>query len=413
MILKASKRGGALDLARHLLKAENEHVEVHELRGFAGESLYEAMIETHAVARGTRCHKFLFSISLSPPEFETVPVSAFEEAIERVEARLGLLGQPRAIVFHEKEGRRHAHCVWSRIRLSTMTAVDLPHFKLKLMDLSRELYLEHDWRMPAGMMDRALRSPLNYSMAEWFKARRSGHSPTDIKAAFRQCWEVSDSPRALMSSLEQCGFFLARGDRRTAVAIDVNGGVYGLARWLGIRGRDVNARLELEEMPTVDEARARVRELVSGKTGTLLAEITEDFRAAAAVVERRRHELTQSHRALRKALRDEQATRTAVESLARAKRFRRGILGLWDRVSGAHRITAARNEEERIAADARDRREKDELVAKHLKERQALQLEVQRARRIQVHRMRRLLRDTSGAHAVARPLQRPHNFQRG
>ena len=33
MILHGNQRGGARDLALHLLKDENEHVEVHELAG--------------------------------------------------------------------------------------------------------------------------------------------------------------------------------------------------------------------------------------------------------------------------------------------------------------------------------------------------------------------------------------------
>ena len=35
MILVGSQRGGGRDLAHHLMKPENDHVEVHELRGFA------------------------------------------------------------------------------------------------------------------------------------------------------------------------------------------------------------------------------------------------------------------------------------------------------------------------------------------------------------------------------------------
>ena len=34
MILHGNQRGGAKNLALHLLKDENEHVEAHELRGF-------------------------------------------------------------------------------------------------------------------------------------------------------------------------------------------------------------------------------------------------------------------------------------------------------------------------------------------------------------------------------------------
>jgi hypothetical protein len=46
----------------------------------------------------------------------------FELAADEVERVLGLEGQPRAIVFHEKEGRRHAHVVWSRIDARAMRA---------------------------------------------------------------------------------------------------------------------------------------------------------------------------------------------------------------------------------------------------------------------------------------------------
>ncbi|MFT5129026.1 MAG: hypothetical protein ACI8W8_002646 [Rhodothermales bacterium] len=39
MILVGNQRAGAKDLARHLLKTENERVEVHELRGFVSSTL--------------------------------------------------------------------------------------------------------------------------------------------------------------------------------------------------------------------------------------------------------------------------------------------------------------------------------------------------------------------------------------
>ena len=43
MILKASERSGARQLASHLLKDENEHIELHDLRGFASDDLHEAL----------------------------------------------------------------------------------------------------------------------------------------------------------------------------------------------------------------------------------------------------------------------------------------------------------------------------------------------------------------------------------
>lgn len=127
MILVGNQRGGARDLARHLLKDENDHVDVHEIRGFASETLDGAFNEAYAISQGTRCKQFLFSLSLNPPETERVSTEAFERAIEQAETRLGLTGQPRAVVFHEKEGRRHAHAVWSRIKAEEMKAIQLSH----------------------------------------------------------------------------------------------------------------------------------------------------------------------------------------------------------------------------------------------------------------------------------------------
>jgi hypothetical protein len=107
MILKGSIRGNGSQLSRHLLNdRDNDHVELHEVRGFVGDDLDAAFLEAEAIAKGTRCQKFLFSLSLNPPESEDVSIDAFEAAIEMAEQQLGLNDQPRTVVFHEKDGRR-------------------------------------------------------------------------------------------------------------------------------------------------------------------------------------------------------------------------------------------------------------------------------------------------------------------
>jgi type IV secretory pathway TraG/TraD family ATPase VirD4 len=40
------------------------------------------------------------------------------------------------------------------------------------MEVSRELYLEHGWDMPRGMIDHALRNPLSFSREEYQQAKR-------------------------------------------------------------------------------------------------------------------------------------------------------------------------------------------------------------------------------------------------
>lgn len=188
-----------------------------------------------------------------------MPESAFEAAIERIEKKLGLEDQPRAFVFHEKNGRRHAHCVWSRIDADTMTARPLPHFKRRLMDVSRELYLEHEWRMPQGMLDSAMRDPTNFTLAEWQQAKRAGTDPRWIKQVVQSCWERSDSRKAFVSSLEAHGYLLARGDRRGFVILDHQGEVYSLPRMLDLKVKDVRARLgEGDDLPGVQETLAMI-----------------------------------------------------------------------------------------------------------------------------------------------------------
>lgn len=124
---------------------ENEHVQVHEVQGFMVDDVRGAFQEIEALAKGTRCQKPLFSLSLSPPKDANLSAKAFEKAIAKAEEVLGLSGQPRVIVFHEKgEHRdRHCHVVWSRMDVETMKAIPMPFNRLKMRDVSRELLIEH------------------------------------------------------------------------------------------------------------------------------------------------------------------------------------------------------------------------------------------------------------------------------
>lgn len=51
MILKGSQRGFGQNLAAHLMNArDNEHIHLHELRGFASDTLKEAFKEAEAIS---------------------------------------------------------------------------------------------------------------------------------------------------------------------------------------------------------------------------------------------------------------------------------------------------------------------------------------------------------------------------
>jgi len=188
---------------------DNEHVTLHHMRGFLADDLLGAFQETEAVSFGTKCRQYLFSLSLNPPPDAEVPMEDFEAAIAAVEKRLGLSGQPRAIVFHEKKGRRHAHCVWSRIDARQMPAINLPHFKMRLQDISRELYRRHAWKMPPGLIDGERVDPLNFTQIEAAQAQKSAHDPKDLKAFIIACWERSESAQTFKAAIAERGLALA------------------------------------------------------------------------------------------------------------------------------------------------------------------------------------------------------------
>ncbi|MFV0302501.1 MAG: relaxase/mobilization nuclease domain-containing protein [Paracoccus sp. (in: a-proteobacteria)] len=375
MILKASERKNAAELARHLMNTrDNDHVELHQVRGFLSDDLAGAFMEADAIAQGTRCRNFLFSLSLNPPERETVSVAAFEAAVEMAEQRLGLDGQPRAIVFHEKEGRRHAHAVWSRINAETMTARNLPFYKQKLTELSRELYLEHGWYMPRGLLDRALRNPLNFSRAEWQQAKRTQIDPRLLKAVFQDCWKRSDSVESLQAALDEKGYFLARGDRRGVVALDWRGEAYALSRYCGVKAKDVAARIgDAANLPSVTERHLWLAERMEGKLAAWARDETARHEKQALALKFQREQMVQRQRAQRRELDTVQAQRQADEQRQRAARVPKGIRGLWGWVSGQNRKIRLQNELEAQRAQERDRAEREAMIQKQLAERRVLQ----------------------------------------
>ena len=397
MIIKGTQRGGAAQLARHLLNTgENEHIEVRELRGFINDTLDGALREAQAVARGTRCRQFLFSVSFNPPEHAAVTDRDFRHAARQVEKQLGLTGQPRAIIVHEKDGRRHAHCVWSRIDSNQMKAINLPHFKIKLRTVSRELYLKHGWKMPVGLVDSRERNPLNFSRAEWQQAKRTGHDPKALKRIFQHCWAVSDSRPALSHVLEERGFYLALGDRRGVVAVDFRGEVYSLARYAGVRTKDVRARLgKGKDLPSVEDVKAHIAARVTDKLRSFVHEAETAFKKGHARLAFQRRELRDKQRAERQALRDFHEKRRIAETNARAARLRRGLMGIWDRLTGQHRRTRKQNELEARQCHLRDQREKQNLIKRQLTERRPLQTEIKAARQRHAREVEQLHRDVA------------------
>lgn len=394
MILKGSQRGGGQNLAVHLMRIDdNEHVRLHELRGFASDNLRDAFKEAEGIARGTNCRQYLFSLSLNPPAEAALSEQGFEEAIDQIESRLGLKGQPRAIVFHKKEGRRHAHCVWSRIDAETMTARQLSFFKRKLQGASRELYLENGWKLPRGLESPSERNPTNFSLAEWQQAKRQGIDPRWLKTTLQECWKQSDGRKAFESSLEERGFFLARGDRRGHVIVDHQGEVYSLPRMLGLKTKDVRDRLGDGDLRSVAEAHEKIGQRMTPAIRRHVAESRKRFQQRSGKLIDRKEEMTRAHRAARSKLEQRQRAEWDRETLARAARLPKGLRGLWHRLTGKYQQVRRLNEAEAQATRERQARERQELINKQRQQRALLQADVARMRREQAQLLLELRKD--------------------
>ncbi|MEJ8476705.1 AAA family ATPase [Roseibium algae] len=369
MILEGNERGYGAELAQHLLNPrDNDHVTVHAIEGFVADDLLGAFAEAEAISGATQCTKYLFSLSLNPPPNEPVSIEDFEAAIAAAETKLNLTGQPRAIVFHEKNGRRHAHCVWSRIHARRMNAINLPHCKRKLGDVSRELYRQHEWKMPPGFVDQAKRDPLNVSRQEAQQASREKRDRKAHKAMFRLCWENSDSRGAFAAALKEQGFVLAQGKQRAFVAIDADGKVWSLSRWCGVKPKDLRVRLGSEDdLPSIEDVLGEVSDLTPPSKSP-----------PSPLQDLRRSELVARQRKERAAFLKNQEERRFKERKAQQSRMPKGLRAAFLRMTGRYQTFVKDAEAAAKAAETRDRAEQQKLIETHLAERRALARELKR-----------------------------------
>ncbi len=395
MILKGNQRGGGRQMAAHLLNGmQNEHVTVHQVRGFLATTVKGALEEAYALARGTQCQKYMYSLSLNPPKDVSVPIEEFEKALKVIEDKLGLTDQPSVIVFHEKEGRRHAHCVWSRINAADMKAINIYKDWPKLQAISRQLFMEHGWTMPRGLMDKAHRNPLTYTRAEWQQAARTGRSASAIKACLQECWAAADSAKAFAAVLQERGFLLAKGDRRGFVAVDVYGEVFSLTRQLGLKAKDLEKRLgSPDALPSVEQAKEKLGASVGSLFEKYRSELQKTHEQELRPLLRIKKTMTDQHRKERAAQKAFLEKRWNAEQAVRASRVRKGFKGLWDKLTFKYWNIRKANEKEAWQCHVRDREERQELIEVQLEQRQNLQTQFDTMRKRHEEDAQKLMSD--------------------
>ncbi len=270
MIPKASQRGLGQDLATHLLNAvDNEFVEVADVRGAVAGDLHGAFAEWEAIGSAlTKSRNYLYSLSINPHVVNGPLTRAqYEDYAGRVEKALGLTGQPRALVFHIKDGREHCHVVWSRTDARAGRAIHLAFDHQKLMMVTREFARDHGLKLPPGYERNAREQEANrrrqLSLYEKDQERQTGIAKEQRMADVTEAWRRSDNAKAFVRALEERGYILCAGDKRPYVLVDLYGQMNALPKLIAdkaVRTKDIVAFLEKdfppESLPTVDEARA-------------------------------------------------------------------------------------------------------------------------------------------------------------
>ena len=269
MIAKGTTHNDGAKLARYMTTGKaGERAELWQLLGFAAGDIRDAFRSVHVMAEATRCEQPFFHVQVRNPDGEELSREQWRQVADRIESKLGLTDQPRAICFHidEKTGHEHMHIAFSRINGDTLTARPLPFFKERLKEACRELEKTLDLTRVRNEREGLVKAPTRNELEQ---ARRLGVDINHVRQTIRDCFEQSDNGRSFEAALADRGLVLAQGDRRAFVVIDHEGGIHALGkRILGIttgQTRDRLGDLHRYDLPTVEQARGFIREKGIGR----------------------------------------------------------------------------------------------------------------------------------------------------
>jgi hypothetical protein len=307
MIPFGSQRALGQDLATHLLNTQdNERMEVAQVRGAVARDLHGAFAEWEAQAHTlTRCSNYIYSLSINPDQRQgRLTKEQYLDYIDRAENRLGLAGQPRAVVFHikrDKNGvpREHCHVVWSRIDAERGKARHMAFDHDKLMMVTREFARDHGLTLPDGYYrDKGQERPKKnrqLTLYEKNQQDKGGLSKEQHMAQVTAAWSRRDTPRTFVRSLEDMGYILATGTR-DYVLVDLYGNMNSLPKLIDDKRVRIKTLREFlgkefpkDSLPTVDEARA----LVAGHRAAMELFGSNEQRAAQEARQKEKREALQ------------------------------------------------------------------------------------------------------------------------
>lgn len=259
MVIRGGTRGNGKQLASYLMKqAENDNVQVLDIRGtMRTDDIHMSLLEMSLTSELTKSDKGLYHAQLSPAYGDDKKMTHEDwlRAADIVEQELGLTGQKRVIVMHDKNDRLHAHVVWERYDhdKGIMISDSFTHLAQDRARKIIEQELDHQ-RTP----DRNTKRP-------------------EMKLELTELWQKSKTAKEFIEAATEKGYNMAVGKQRPYMVVDNTGRSFDLVRQLDkVKTKDVRERFKEQKLPTEKEAIKTVRNKQAEKTFDMKQELFLD-----------------------------------------------------------------------------------------------------------------------------------------
>lgn len=247
-------------LARHLLKAENDFVDVIPARGLGSEDLVSQVRELVAISSAGRTDRGIYHVHADPDIGISDNAGARARWWSLFEQEFALTAQPFCGAVHLKHGRRHEHRAYSLVKPNG-AVVDLAWDFLRREKCSRIVEYEFgvaavpskharaierrlredgyagvaDWLVASGTVD-AERPVAALSPVERIVQERTDIALDDVRRAALEAWRSSEDGPGFEAALASRGLTLRAGWSGTVV-VDAAGEAHLATRILGAAAR--------------------------------------------------------------------------------------------------------------------------------------------------------------------------------
>ena len=268
MVIKGKSRTNGGQLAAYLLKlGGNERIQIIE-HNSPHDTLSETFRDWEVLADGVDGKKYLYHAQINPEARYAMTPEQWERSADVLETELGFTGQPRVIVFHEKDdGRQHVHVVWNRIDPEKMSLLEDGWNYRAHERASMALELEFGHEKVLGKHEKRDREQqpdfprAEVSHDEYQQGRRTGIDPKTRRAELQALKAAADNAQSFKAALEEAGYTLARGDRGYTL-VDQDGEHYNLAKQLKMKIKDVDQFMKavpLDSLPELEQEKQRAK----------------------------------------------------------------------------------------------------------------------------------------------------------